>query len=121
MGANVALWDRDDGAAHAVASDLESSGRCARAFHCDVARSADVAGALTATLFGSSDFLGGLASRRSPALWITTVVYAWMFSAHMAQHMLLVMLVPIFLVLGAPFTLALRTLPRNPGQLGPRE
>ena len=33
-------------------------------------------GALTATLFGSSDFLGGLASRRSPALWITTVVYA---------------------------------------------
>jgi len=44
-----------------------------------------------------------------------------MFSAHMAQHMVLVMLVPIFLVLGAPFTLALRTLPRNPGQLGPRE
>ena len=44
-----------------------------------------------------------------------------MFSAHMAQHMALVMLVPIFLVLGAPFTLALRTLPRNPGQLGPRE
>ena len=33
-------------------------------------------GTLTATLFGSSDFLGGLASRRSPALWITTVVYA---------------------------------------------
>ena len=44
-----------------------------------------------------------------------------MFSAHMAQHMLLVMLVPIFLVLGAPVTLALRTLPRNAGQLGPRE
>jgi putative copper resistance protein D len=44
-----------------------------------------------------------------------------MFSAHMAQHMVLVMLVPIFLVLGAPFTLALRTLPRNAGQLGPRE
>jgi putative copper resistance protein D len=44
-----------------------------------------------------------------------------MFSAHMAQHMALVMLVPIFLVLGAPFTLALRTLPRHPGQLGPRE
>jgi len=44
-----------------------------------------------------------------------------MFSAHMAQHMLLVMLAPIFLVLGAPVTLALRTLPRTPGQLGPRE
>ena len=43
------------------------------------------------------------------------------FSAHMAQHMVLVMLVPIFLVLGAPLTLALRTLPRSPGQLGPRE
>jgi putative copper resistance protein D len=31
------------------------------------------------------------------------------------------MLVPIFLVLGAPVTLALRTLPRTAGQLGPRE
>lgn len=44
-----------------------------------------------------------------------------LFSAHMAQHMVLVMVVPIFLVLGAPITLALRTLPRVPGQLGPRE
>ena len=30
----------------------------------------------TAALFGSSDFLGGLASRRSHALSITAVVYA---------------------------------------------
>lgn len=30
----------------------------------------------TAALFGSSDFLGGLASRRSPALSITALVYA---------------------------------------------
>ncbi len=44
-----------------------------------------------------------------------------MFSAHMVQHMALSMIVPIFLVLGAPITLALRTLPRNAGQLGPRE
>ena len=44
-----------------------------------------------------------------------------MFSAHMVQHMLLSMVVPIFLVLGAPITLALRTLPRSPGQVGPRE
>ena len=46
-----------------------------------------------------------------------------MFSVHMAQHMVLGMLVPILLVLGAPATLALRALPaagryRPPG---PRE
>jgi len=34
-----------------------------------------------------------------------------MFSMHMVAHMLLSMLVPILLVLGAPVTLALRTLP----------
>lgn len=33
-------------------------------------------GRLTATLFGSSDFLGWLASRHGPAVWIPTVVYA---------------------------------------------
>jgi len=37
-----------------------------------------------------------------------------LFSAHMAQHMLLAMIAPIFLALGAPVTLALRTLPRTP-------
>jgi putative membrane protein len=37
-----------------------------------------------------------------------------MFSAHMVQHMLLSMVAPIFLALGAPVTLALRTLPRRP-------
>ncbi|AQT79392.1 copper resistance protein CopD [Mycolicibacterium litorale] len=46
-----------------------------------------------------------------------------MFSMHMAAHMLLSMLVPILLVLGAPVTLALRALPPagkgNPP--GPRE
>jgi putative copper resistance protein D len=44
-----------------------------------------------------------------------------LFSAHMVQHMLLSMVVPIFLVLGAPITLALRTLPRHHDQVGPRE
>jgi putative copper resistance protein D len=44
-----------------------------------------------------------------------------LFSAHMVQHMILSMIVPIFLVLGAPITLALRTLPRESGQLGLRE
>lgn len=37
-----------------------------------------------------------------------------LFSAHMVQHMVLSMLAPIFLVLGAPVTLALRALPARP-------
>jgi cytochrome c oxidase assembly factor CtaG/putative copper export protein len=63
------------------------------------------------------------------------VVFAWatvgglgryshvLFSAHMVAHMLLSMVVPIGLVLGAPVTLALRSLPgpRLPGELGPRQ
>ncbi|WP_229053853.1 cytochrome c oxidase assembly protein [Aeromicrobium sp. Leaf350] len=45
-----------------------------------------------------------------------------MFSAHMVSHMLLSMVAPIFLVLGAPVTLALRALPgpRQPGEVSPR-
>jgi len=44
------------------------------------------------------------------------------FSWHMTLHMIEAMVVPIFLVLGAPVTLALRTLrPRDDGTLGPRE
>lgn len=37
-----------------------------------------------------------------------------LLSVHMAQHMLLSMLVPLAMALGAPITLALRTLPRGP-------
>ena len=46
-----------------------------------------------------------------------------MFSIHMAAHMLLSMLVPVLLVLGAPVTLALRALPAagKDGPPGPRE
>ena len=46
-----------------------------------------------------------------------------LFSAHMVAHMLLSMVAPIGLVLGAPVTLALRALPgpRVPGELGPRQ
>jgi cytochrome c oxidase assembly factor CtaG/putative copper export protein len=46
-----------------------------------------------------------------------------MFSVHMGEHMMLAMLVPILLVLGAPITLALRTLPAagRTGPPGPRE
>ncbi|NRQ51680.1 cytochrome c oxidase assembly protein [Aeromicrobium stalagmiti] len=45
-----------------------------------------------------------------------------LFSAHMASHMLLSMVAPIFIALGAPMTLALRTLPgpRQPGEVSPR-
>jgi len=37
-----------------------------------------------------------------------------LLSVHMVQHMVLSMLVPLALALGAPVTLALRTLPRSP-------
>ncbi len=37
-----------------------------------------------------------------------------LLSAHMVQHMILSMIVPLFLALGAPVTLALRTLPARP-------
>ncbi len=45
-----------------------------------------------------------------------------MFSVHMVQHMVLSMLAPILLLLGAPLTLALRALPAaGRGRTGPRE
>ena len=45
-----------------------------------------------------------------------------MFSAHMVNHMILTMLIPIFLVLGAPITLAMRSMEsRKDGTRGPRE
>lgn len=45
-----------------------------------------------------------------------------LFSAHMVQHMVLAMVIPIFLVAGAPVTLALRALPtRTDDSRGPRE
>jgi putative copper resistance protein D len=50
--------------------------------------------------------------------------YAYiLFSVHMAQHMVLSMVVPVLLVLGAPVTLALRALRASPDPAvrGPRE
>ncbi|MDT3399466.1 cytochrome c oxidase assembly protein [Streptomyces sp. B1866] len=45
-----------------------------------------------------------------------------MFSVHMVQHMVISMLAPILLLLGAPVTLALRALPvAGRGRRGPRE
>jgi len=40
-----------------------------------------------------------------------------LFSAHMVQHMLLSMVAPILMALGAPVSLALRTLPARPRKL----
>ncbi|MGW6058223.1 cytochrome c oxidase assembly protein [Streptomyces sp. NPDC055189] len=45
-----------------------------------------------------------------------------MFSVHMVQHMIISMLSPILLLMGAPITLALRALPvAGRGRKGPRE
>ena len=44
------------------------------------------------------------------------------FSVHMTEHMILSMIIPIFLVLGAPMTLLLRAVrPRKDGSMGMRE
>lgn len=46
----------------------------------------------------------------------------YLFSQHMLGHMMLTMLIPLVLVLGAPFTLALRAVPaRKDGSWGGRE
>src|SRR3712207_5159656 len=50
-----------------------------------------------------------LATSSGLAAYDTTLV-----SAHMVQHMVLSMVVPLLLALGAPVTLALRTLPACP-------
>jgi cytochrome c oxidase assembly factor CtaG len=64
----------------------------------------------------SLTFVGGIwvfvfATSSGVARYDTTLL-----SVHMVQHMLLTMLVPLLLALGAPVTLALRTLPRRPRQ-----
>src|SRR5215218_5447743 len=41
-----------------------------------------------------------------------------LFSVHMTQHMVLSLVTPLLLLLGAPVTLALRTLPRGQGAAG---
>ena len=46
----------------------------------------------------------------------------FLFSFHMTEHMILSMIIPIFLVLGAPMTLLLRAVkPRSDGSMGVRE
>jgi putative copper resistance protein D len=59
-------------------------------------------------------------------IWATCAGVAWYapvsFTLHMISHMALAMLAPVFLVLGAPITLALRVIPAaSGGARGPRE
>ena len=58
-GAAVALWDVDAAAAQALADELATAGASARAFSCDVSRSAAVVAAIAATTaaFGRIDIL----------------------------------------------------------------
>ena len=55
----------------------------------------------------------------SVVIWATCAGVAWYapvsFTLHMISHMALAMLAPVFLVLGAPITLALRVIPAAPG------
>lgn len=100
--------------------------------------------ALAVVLFGAALYLAGIrALRRRGDRWPVGRTLAWfaglaviywagigglgvyshvLFSAHMGSHMMLGMVAPILLVMGAPLTLALRTLPgpRRPGEVSPR-
>jgi putative membrane protein len=58
--------------------------------------------------------VGGLGSIAVATLSGLAAYDGTLFSAHMVQHMILIMIAPIFLALGAPVTLALRTLPPGP-------
>ncbi|MEU6203885.1 cytochrome c oxidase assembly protein [Micromonospora musae] len=63
------------------------------------------------TVFFLGPGLGGI------ALVTVSGLHAYdtaLLSVHMVQHMMLSMVAPIFLALGAPMTLALRTLPQRP-------
>ncbi|MDQ3456467.1 MAG: cytochrome c oxidase assembly protein [Actinomycetota bacterium] len=59
-----------------------------------------------------SFLLGGLGSIALATLSGLAAYEDVLFSLHMIQHMVLSMIAPIFLALGGPVTLALRTLPR---------
>lgn len=57
--------------------------------------------------------LGGLGSIALVTLTGVAGYDDTLFSVHMIQHMVLSMVAPVFLAIGAPVTLALRTLPRG--------
>jgi cytochrome c oxidase assembly factor CtaG len=61
-----------------------------------------------------SFLLGGLGSIALATLSALGTYDTVLFSVHVVQHMILMMVAPLFLALGAPITLALRTLPTRP-------
>lgn len=61
--------------------------------------------------------LGGLGSIAATTLSGVAAYENTLFSVHMMQHMVLSMVAPVFLALGAPVTLALRTLPAGGRQV----
>ena len=61
-----------------------------------------------------SFLLGGLGSIALATLSALGTYDTVLLSVHMVQHMILMMVAPMFLALGAPVTLALRTLPTRP-------
>ena len=62
-----------------------------------------------------SFFVGGLGPLALATLSALGAYDTVLFSVHVVQHMILMMLAPLFIALGAPVTLALRTLPAGPG------
>ena len=60
--------------------------------------------------------VGGLGAITLATTWWPGAYDDTLFWAHMVQHMVLSMVAPIFLALGAPVTLVLRTLPARPRQ-----
>jgi putative copper resistance protein D len=57
---------------------------------------------------------GGLGTAVIATMSVLGTYDTVLFSVHMIQHMILMMLTPMFMALGAPVTLALRTLPQRP-------
>ena len=62
----------------------------------------------------ASFVLGGLGSAVIATMSVLGTYDTVLFSVHSIQHMILLMATPLFLALGAPVTLALRTLPLRP-------
>jgi len=65
----------------------------------------------------ASYLVGGLGSITVATQGPLAYLDAVLLSTHMIQHMILTMVAPVFIALGAPLTLALRTLPGRPRQL----